>query len=310
MLAATLHLSFSLSGQSASLKSESESIRPGQKNSSGKDFTEQAYQLSYLPTMPSKDESILDLIFTLPEQNTLWESDNKSAGPASKNGVGKGSLRPEVKSSYLLINPSDKPPVSPHGNAADQKPLRMAVKPSYLPSSSNITDDSLVTEEKVSYLPMDSPSQNTDIRLRSQDGESLKDGPKLPDGDKESGNFSHKYSFDPSTWEPQRIQPRKTNFLTKRFRKIGAPAGRDLLKKQTTLITKDDQAAGEHGSENVVVDGERSFVSQSSKLPPRNSKDRVASVGFFEDGTSTKKCIDSDKLLFCLSSAEVSCPRN
>ena len=93
MLAATLHLSFGLSGQSASLKSESESIRPaGQRNSSGEDSTEQAYRSSYLPTIPSKDESILDLIFTLPEQNTLWESDNESAGPASKIGLGKESL--------------------------------------------------------------------------------------------------------------------------------------------------------------------------------------------------------------------------
>ena len=237
----------------------------------------------------------------------MWDSDNEPVGPASKNGVGKESLRPEVKLSYLPINPSDKPPVSPDGNAADQKPLRMAVKPSYLPSSSSITDDSLITEEKVSYLPIDSLSQNTDIRLRMHDGESLKDGPKLLNGGKESGEFGHKNSFDPSTWEPQRIQPRKTNFLTKKFREIGAPAGRDLLKRQTTMITKDDQAAG---SENVVVDGERPLVSQSSKLPPRNSKDRAASAGFFEDGTSTKKCIDSDKLLFCLSSAEVSCPRN
>ena len=72
----------------------------------------------------------------------------------------------------------------------------------------------------------------------------------------------------------------------------------------------DDQAAGDRGSENVGADGERPFLSQSSKLPPRNSKDIAASAGFFEDGTSTKKCIDSDKLLFCLSSAEVSCPRN
>ena len=90
MLAATLHLSFGLSGQSASLTSESESIRPGgQRNSSGKGSSEQAYRSSYLPTIPSKDESILDLIFTLPEQNTLWASDNKSAGPQSKNVVGK-----------------------------------------------------------------------------------------------------------------------------------------------------------------------------------------------------------------------------
>ena len=310
MLATTLDLSFGLSGQSASLKSESESFRPaGQRNSSGKDYTEQAYRSSYLPTIPSKDESILDPIFTLPEQNTLWLSDNESAGPQSKNVVGKESLRPEVKSSYLPINPSDQLPVSPGGNAADQKPLRMAVKPSYLPSSSSMTDDSQVTEEKVSNLPIDSPSQNTDIPLRMQDGESLKDGPKLLEGGKESGKFGHKNSFDPSTWEPQRIQPRKTNFLTKRFQKIGAPAGRDLLKKQTTLITKDDQADGDRGSKNVVVvDGERPFLSQTSKLPPRNSKDKAASAGFFKDGT--KKCIDSDKLLFCLSSAQVSCPRN
>ena len=96
----------------------------------------------------------------------------------------------------------------------------------------------------------------------------------------------------------------KTNFLTK---KLQEKPGRDLLKRQTSFISEHDQA-GDRAFENVVVktadydEGEKAIVPPASKL--NLGSDRPPSGG--ERG---KKCIDSDKFLFCISSAKVSCPQ-
>ena len=150
-------------------------------------------------------------------------------------------------------------------------------------------------------LPI-SPSQQ-------QAGSQLKIGGELSQGVKMAYKQEFAKSVDlsihPWSWEPQRIQPRrrKTHFLTKKFQE---KSGRDLLKRQTSFITEHDQASG-GGFENVVVKpadydkGEKAIVPPPSKLPPRSLE---------TPSENPKKCIDSDKLLFCISSAKVLCPQN
>ena len=140
------------------------------------------------------------------------------------------------------------------------------------------------------------------------------DGVKMANGQEfdRSGQQAVDLSINPWSWEPQRIQPRqrKTHFLTKKFQE---KSGRDLLKRQTSVITEHDQAS-DHGFKNVVVKtadydkGEKAIVPPST-LPQRNlESDRPASGGLKQE--KAKTCIDSDRLLFCISSAKVLCPKN
>ena len=147
------------------------------------------------------------------------------------------------------------------------------------------------------------PLTNLPMDSNQEAGSQLSHGVRLANG--EFDKSSPDLSINPWTWEPQRIQPgrQKTNFLTK---KLQEKPGRDLLKRQTSFISEHDQA-GDRAFENVVVktadydEGEKAIVPPASKL--NLGSDRPPSGG--ERG---KKCIDSDKLLFCISSAKVSCP--
>ena len=163
-------------------------------------------------------------------------------------------------------------------------------------------------DELLINLPM-SPNQQQD-RSQLKIGDELNHEVKMAIGQEFAKSVD--LSIDPWSWEPQRTQPRrrKTHFLTKKFQE---KSGRDLLKRQTSFITEHDQAS-EGGFENVVVKtadydkGEKAIV-RPSKLPPRNlESDRPAPGGLEEE--NPKKCIDSDKLLFCISTAKVLCPNN
>ena len=161
-----------------------------------------------------------------------------------------------------------------------------------------------VQEEGAGMLRPGVPLTNVPMDSNQEAGSQLSHGVRLANGefDKSSADLS----INPWTWEPQRIQPRrqKTNFLTK---KLQEKPGRDLLKRQTSFISEHDQA-GDRAFENVVVktadydEGEKAIVPPASKL--NLGSDRPPS-----GGKRGKKCIDSDKLLFCISSAKVSCPQ-
>ena len=163
-------------------------------------------------------------------------------------------------------------------------------------------------DELLINLPM-SPNQQQDSSQLKIGGQ-LSQGAEMAIGQEFAKSVD--LSIDPWSWEPQRTQPRrrKTHFLTKKFQEN---SGRDLLKRQTSFITEHDQAS-KGGFENVVVKtadydkGEKAIVAPP-KLPPRNlESDRPAPGGLEEE--NPKKCIDSDKLLFCISSAKVLCPKN
>ena len=150
-------------------------------------------------------------------------------------------------------------------------------------------------------LRPDVPNQQTGSQL--QISGFLSHGMRLANGHRELDRSAADLSINPSSWEPQRIQPRrqKAHFLTKKFQE---KSGRDLLKRQA-FISEHDQTGG---FENVVVKtgdydkGEKAIV-RGTALRNVESDSRPASG-------EGKKCIDSDKLLFCISSAKVVCPQN
>ena len=153
-------------------------------------------------------------------------------------------------------------------------------------------------------VPLANPNQHSGSQLKISGV--LSHGMRLANGHGELDRSAADLSINPWSWEPQRIQPRrqKTHFLTKKFQE---KSGRDLLKRQVSFISEHDQASG---FENVVVKagdydkGEKAIV-RGTALRNLGSDSRPAS-----GERKAKKCIDSDKLLFCISSAKVVCPQN